>query len=430
MGRVVPFLSCALIALAAMFAAHAQDEEMCVNPKGFTLNADALVHAIEEHARWVSDSTTGERGMWCNLEATVIDMRGLDLRGVDLRLGKLVGADFSGARLDGALLNQADLRKISFHGASLHRVNFVGANLAGADFGSAKGAKANLRKTNLTGADLRRAELPGADIGQSTMVNARLDGANLRGAVLEKSDLSQASLTKANLTGANLRNTVLKDARFDGATVAGADLGEAMFERTSLKGVDMSSAVGLGAAELTKLENDSAQLPVTRALPKAAMKQSQQRAAAAPEPAVTAQESPELTDPARPKKEIARAPSAEPAVQRAPSAKGRGSAPTLESADAPPQAVAKVGLTKGGYKVQLGSYRSEKIAQATRGRVMSEYHDILGRAGVELDRIDYGGSRGIWHRLRTGAVSTRREAQALCASLKQRTPSVGCLVVR
>ena len=60
----------------------------------------------------------------------------------------------------------------------------------------------------------------------------------------------------------------------------------------------------------------------------------------------------------------------------------------------------------------------------------SKYHDILGEVGVEVDRIDYSGRRGIWYRLRTGAVTTRSDAQALCSSLKQLIPPVGCLVVR
>ena len=178
MIRIAAAIPYALFALGLAYGVRAQERETCVNPKGFTLSADALGLAIEEHARWVMNSKSGQRALWCNLEITSIDLRGLDLRGVDLRMAKLPGADFAGARLDGALLKQADLRKSNFRGAIL-------------------------RKTDLSAASLIKANLTNANLQKAVLKNARFDDAKMAGA-----DLGNAGFERTSFKGVDLRSTV------------------------------------------------------------------------------------------------------------------------------------------------------------------------------------------------------------------------------
>ncbi|WP_433655099.1 pentapeptide repeat-containing protein [Nocardia sp. CA-128927] len=95
--------------------------------------------------------------------------------------------------------------------------------------------RSNLRETTLTGVRLTAAELTDSDLRGATLIDADLTNADLVGA-----DLTGANLTRARLTGARLIG-----AKLIGATLTGADL-----SNTALAGADLTSTVGITAAQL------------------------------------------------------------------------------------------------------------------------------------------------------------------------------------
>ena len=133
-----------------------------------------LRKVLEEHKKWLTDSTTG-----CPADLSNADLREADLRGADLRWANLSNADLGWANLSNADLSNADLS---------------GADLSGAD---------------LSNADLSGADLSGADLREANLSNADLSNANLRRANLSNADLSNAGLRKANLSNADLSNANL-----------------------------------------------------------------------------------------------------------------------------------------------------------------------------------------------------------------------------
>ncbi len=80
------------------------------------------------------------------------------------------------------------------------------------------------------------------------------------------------------------------------------------------------------------------------------------------------------------------------------------------------------------YRVQLAAARTPEAARKEWDRLRKSNLDVLGDLGLSVTKIDLGGSKGIFYRLRAGPLSGDKQARALCKALAQR--KIGCLVVR
>jgi len=80
------------------------------------------------------------------------------------------------------------------------------------------------------------------------------------------------------------------------------------------------------------------------------------------------------------------------------------------------------------YRVQLAAARTPEAARKEWDRLRRGNLDILGDLGLSVTRIDLGGSKGVFYRLRAGPLDGDKDARALCKILAQR--KIGCLVVR
>tara|TARA_B100000029_G_scaffold511876_2_gene607042 strand:- start:929 stop:1891 length:963 start_codon:yes stop_codon:yes gene_type:complete len=80
------------------------------------------------------------------------------------------------------------------------------------------------------------------------------------------------------------------------------------------------------------------------------------------------------------------------------------------------------------HQIQIAATRSESAAKKEWARLRKTHLDILGDLGLNITRVDLGGTKGVYFRLRLGPIATDGAAQQLCNSLKSR--KVGCLVIR
>ncbi|MFI4986903.1 MAG: SPOR domain-containing protein [Alphaproteobacteria bacterium] len=112
-------------------------------------------------------------------------------------------------------------------------------------------------------------------------------------------------------------------------------------------------------------------------------------------------------------------------------------AATGEAPAAKPEAISTASVQKapasassqgGGWHVQLGAVRSNEEAQHEWARLQGKYQDMLGSLTLNVQRVDLGGGKGVYFRIRGGPIGERAEANALCDRLK--AVQVGCLAVR
>lgn len=83
-------------------------------------------------------------------------------------------------------------------------------------------------------------------------------------------------------------------------------------------------------------------------------------------------------------------------------------------------------LAAGGFRVQIGSYRSEAGALGGWNILRNTHGSLLRDLSPTIVSADLG-ARGVFHRLQAGPFVTRGAADTLCNSLKARNQ--GCLVV-
>ena len=81
-----------------------------------------LQKILSEHAKWLTDPSTGARA----------NLRDANLQGANLQAADLRTADLRSANLRGADLRSADLRDANLQGANLQGAYLQGANLRGA----------------------------------------------------------------------------------------------------------------------------------------------------------------------------------------------------------------------------------------------------------------------------------------------------------
>ncbi len=83
--------------------------------------------------------------------------------------------------------------------------------------------------------------------------------------------------------------------------------------------------------------------------------------------------------------------------------------------------------SQGGFRVQLGAFRSSENAPKHWQTLQSRHSDVLGEVGHQIRRVDAGG-RGIFYYLYAGPLPTASLANSLCRSLVQQ--KVDCLAVK
>lgn len=90
--------------------------------------------------------------------------------------------------------------------------------------------------------------------------------------------------------------------------------------------------------------------------------------------------------------------------------------------------IASLAQSGGAWRVQLGSVRSSEKAQHEWARLQKQHPDLLGGLTLSVQRADLGAGKGVFYRIRGGALPDRVAANSLCARLK--AAHVSCLVVK
>ncbi len=133
----------------------------------------SLEKILEEHKKWIKDSTTGKRANLRNVALCDANLRGVDLSNANLRNVDLSNADLRGANLYYVNLCSADLSNADLRGANLYYANLSNANLR----------NVALCGANLIAADLSNADLRGADLSNANLRYVDLSNTNLRYAI-------------------------------------------------------------------------------------------------------------------------------------------------------------------------------------------------------------------------------------------------------
>jgi len=138
-----------------------------------------------------------------------------------------------------------------------------------------------------------------------------------------------------------------------------------------------------------------------------------------PLPAMVAPPPPEAKAPPAP------AP-AEPAA--APEAPAPPSPPPTKPVRAATPAVASTSSAKSkGVLIQLAAFKKAGEATAAWARIHKANRDLLGDLTPAVVRVDLGGGKGVFFRLRAGPFASLAGARTLCAKLKVR--KLECIVV-
>ncbi len=98
-----------------------------------------------------------------------------------------------------------------------------------------------------------------------------------------------------------------------------------------------------------------------------------------------------------------------------------------ESQPAASAAPAAIDALSGDYVVQVASFPSEREARRGFEGLEGNFPTLLEGLAADIQSADLG-DRGTWHRLRVGPFEGKADADAFCASLKERGRD--CLVKR
>jgi len=146
---------------------------------------------------------------------------------------------------------------------------------------------------------------------------------------------------------------------------------------------------------------------------------------APPAPAPAPQKS--TTTPPAPAPAIS-APAPPPVPKAVPKAVAPPKPKTTQTARATPVPAAPTTDLEKSYRVQLAASRTESAVRSAWDRLRRRHIDLLGELNLQVMRIDLGGTKGVFYRLRAGPLINSASAKALCERLKQR--KLGCLVVK
>ena len=103
--------------------------------------------------------------------------------------------------------------------------------------------------------------------------------------------------------------------------------------------------------------------------------------------------------------------------------------PAVPAQDPAPKAAAAPPAVSpaGGYRVQLGAFRTEDAAHKGWTHIQGQQKDLLATMTPSFQRADLG-SKGVFFRLLAGPMASESFAKNICAELTKR--KVGCLVIR
>ena len=189
---------------------------------------------------------------------------------------------------------------------------------------------------------------------------------------------------------------------------------------------EASEVASANAPRGTADENPSAPVRLTPSLPSAEDVTNKAPLALAPAPQKNATPSPALTP-----VPIIAAPAPPPVPKAAPQAVAPPKSPkpkATQTARATPVPAAPMTDLEKSYRVQLAASRTESAVRSEWDRLRRRHIDLLGELNLQVMRIDLGGTKGIFYRLRAGPLVNSASAKALCERLKQR--KLGCLVVK
>lgn len=80
------------------------------------------------------------------------------------------------------------------------------------------------------------------------------------------------------------------------------------------------------------------------------------------------------------------------------------------------------------YRVQMSSLRSQSAVKKNWATLRKRHGDLLGGLSLSIESATLSGGRGTYHRMQAGPLASRKQANALCASLKKQKQS--CIVVK
>lgn len=93
----------------------------------------------------------------------------------------------------------------------------------------------------------------------------------------------------------------------------------------------------------------------------------------------------------------------------------------------PPKTVVKPAPKPAtGYRIQIGSLRSEAAAKAAWQKHVKQNKTVLSKLSLHVAKADLG-KKGVYYRVQAGSLKNKAAAQRICDELKQK--KVGCFVV-
>jgi len=112
-------------------------------------------------------------------------------------------------------------------------------------------------------------------------------------------------------------------------------------------------------------------------------------------------------------------PSVAPPVADQPAAAPENGSPTIASL------IDNMSGAVGGWRVQVGSVKSEDVAKSTWARLQNAHGDVLASLRMQPVRVELG-EKGVWYRVQAGPLD-EKQAQSICGTLKTR--KADCVVV-
>ncbi|WP_350051149.1 SPOR domain-containing protein [Parvibaculum sp.] len=98
----------------------------------------------------------------------------------------------------------------------------------------------------------------------------------------------------------------------------------------------------------------------------------------------------------------------------------------LTKAEPAPAAKAAAAIPEARYRVQLGAFREEQLAQRAWEEISRDAVPLVGQSSPAIQKADLG-ERGIFYRLQAGAFGQIAEAKSACRALEKR--KIACFVV-
>lgn len=97
-----------------------------------------------------------------------------------------------------------------------------------------------------------------------------------------------------------------------------------------------------------------------------------------------------------------------------------GDAPAPDSQQPVAAAKAEPGPTRGvEYRAQFATLRSEAEASALKAALLAKHAKLIGKAGVEVEALQFGGPEAARYRVRSGLLADEAAAKAICAGVER-----------